>query len=71
MALHGSHNLAARSDAERLAVAVDLITKRLLHYKTDKGKVWRQWAGQEIAKLAPRYQQPVKDQLNKTLGGDK
>ena len=64
----GSHNLAARSDAERLAVAVDLITKRLLHYKTDKGKVWRQWAGQEIAKLTPRYQQPVRDRLNCLCG---
>lgn len=49
-------------------MAVDLITKRLLHYKTDKGKVWRQWAGQEIAKLAPRYQQTVKDRLNCLCG---
>jgi hypothetical protein len=65
-----SHNLALRSPAERMALAVDLLARRLLHKKKDftkcrKGRRdWEGWASAELMKLEGRYQQPVRDRLN-------
>ena len=68
MAPHGSHNLALRSDAYRLTVAVDLIARRIMHYRKEHGSKWKAWAKAELDKLAQRYQQPVRDRLNCLCG---
>ncbi len=61
-------NLATRSDAERMDLAVDLIARRIMHYRKEHGSKWKAWAKGELDKLAPRYQQPVRDRLNCLCG---
>ena len=60
-------NLATLSPADRMDIAVDLIARRLIHFRKDKGKVWREWVNAEIDKLAEKYRQPVRDRLNYLL----
>lgn len=63
----GSHNLALLSPRERRAMAVDLIARRLIHFRKKQGKEWKAWALVEIGKLSEPYQQPVKDRLNELM----
>lgn len=63
----GSHNLALLSPPERKAVTVDLIARRLIHFRKTQGKEWKAWALVEIDKLSPAYRQPVKDRLNELM----
>lgn len=61
-------NLATLSPAARMDIAVDLIARRLIHFRKDKGKLWHEWANAEIEKLAEKYRQPVRARLNYLLG---
>lgn len=60
--------MANLSPAQRMEIAVDLIALRLIHFRKDKGKVWREWVNAEIDKLAEKYRQPVRDRLNYLFG---
>lgn len=64
--MHGL-NLATWAPAERQAVTVDLIARRLMHYRKDQGGAWKAWALTEIDKLTPAYRQPVKTRLNELM----
>lgn len=57
-------NIADWPPAERRALNVDLIAKRLLLHQAGQGTNWRKWAIAEIDRLAKDYRQPVKDRLN-------
>ena len=59
-------NLATRSPAERLNMACDLEACRLIHYRKEKGKVWREWVTLELAKL--NHPDRVRHFLNSRLG---
>lgn len=61
-----SFNLATLSDAEILAVHVDLVACRLKYYRKDKG---RAWVMQELEALDEPMRQMVKDRLNSRLNG--
>jgi hypothetical protein len=63
-----SHNLALRSPAERMALAVDLLARRILYFRKREGRNWKAWARAELEKLEGRYQQPVRDRLNALCG---
>ncbi|WP_288076584.1 hypothetical protein [Pseudomonas sp.] len=63
----GSVNLALLSPQERKAMAVDLIARRLIHFRKTQGKEWKAWALVEIDKLTEPYRQPVKDRLNELM----
>lgn len=60
--------MANHTPAQRREIAVDLIARRLIHFRKDKGKVCREWVNAEIEKLAEKYRQPVRDRLNYLLG---
>lgn len=63
----GSFNLASLSPRGRRAVAVDLIARRLIHFRKTQGKEWKAWALVEIDKLSEACRQPVKDRLNELM----
>jgi hypothetical protein len=48
-------------------VTVDLIARRLIHFRKTHGKEWKAWALVEIDKLSEPYRQPVKDRLNELM----
>ena len=60
------HNLATLSPAKRMDIAVDLIARRLIHFRKDKGKAWREWVKRELAEMDNSEQ--VRTCLNKRLG---
>ena len=63
-------HLALLSPIQRRAITVDLIARRLIHFRKKYGADWREWAIQEIAKLAEPYRHPVKDRLNELMAHD-
>lgn len=48
-------------------MAVDLIARRLIHFRKTQGKEWKAWALVEIGKLSESYRQQVKDRLNELM----
>ena len=50
-------NIAEWPAPERRELTVDLIAKRLMHYRKAQGKGWKAWAVTEIAALTKEFRQ--------------
>lgn len=62
--MNGSCNLALLSPQERLAVQADLLACQYRYRRKDKGKEWRQWVVEQLAKLTPEMAGAVRERLN-------
>lgn len=67
----GSCNLALLPAKERLAVQADKLACRYRHRRKEKGKEWRQWVVEQMAKLTPEMAGAVRERLNARGEGER